>query len=425
MSEAAPPVNSRSFEIQESWIHYANVLEDFDEYDRSKSSPLGASLGSKRRNSLQKQQEARQMTPKSAESKALTPRTSKLKTIRSKSTPRTTKYDGSKTTKRDNGKSTALASPMSDKSKNVGAVNEALAAENKRLKRRLVAKGNDAKECVDEVETDVVKLNRKIKMLEIKCKEEKAQTMQMSKHVEAHHTEIAGLRRELTNSLDQVDTLTRDRESDRDRILKLTEELEGWRQGDGSPSVKELESELRQRNNELEVVLELLEAKVQKIIELEIQLHETNEKLRMARYTSTERSGYDEPQSTSSLWAELRESKAECKKLKRHNLMLMLLFEEQEDSRNGDGGDLDSVFQQVASDYFGFSSKLGFVSKAREEGLDWSVRTDACQKTPSVDLSPVSVIPPMNNFPAVESSSSSFADELFLKGGEQKFIDAN
>jgi hypothetical protein len=163
------------------------------------------------------------------------------------------------------------------------------------------------------------------------------------------------------------------------------------------------------------MVLELLEAKVQRIVELEIQLQNTKEKLRMAQYTSAEHSGYDEPQSTDSLWVELRESKAECKKLKRQNLMLRLLFEEQEDNRNRDRGDLDSVFQQVASDYFGFSSKFGSVLKAREEELDSSVRTDACQKIPSVDLSPVSVIPSLKNFPAIESSSSSFADELFLK----------
>lgn len=354
------------------------------------------------------------MTLKSAESKALSPRTNKGKTIRSKSTPRTTKYSGSKTKRRDNSKSTALTSSMSDESKNITMINEALALENKRLKQMLVAKGKEKKENA-EVETDVVNLHRKIKLLKIKCKEEKGQTTRMGKHVEAHHTEIAGLRRELTKALDQVDTLERDQGSDRDQILRLTVELEGWRQSGGSPRAKELESELRRRNNELEMVLELLEAKVQRIVELEIQLQNTKEKLRMAQYTSAEHSGYDEPQSTDSLWVELRESKAECKKLKRQNLMLRLLFEEQEDNRNRDRGDLDSVFQQVASDYFGFSSKFGSVLKAREEELDSSVRTDACQKIPSVDLSPVSVIPSLKNFPAIESSSSSFADELFLK----------
>jgi chromosome segregation ATPase len=243
---------------------------------------------------VQKQQENRHMTLKSAEPRALSTCTGKHKTMRSKSTPRTTKYDGSKTTKRDNSRSTALTSSISQESKNFAMVNEALAAENKRLKQRLVAKGKDEKEFA-EVETDVVKLNRKIKMLEMKRKEEKGQTMKMSKHVEAH---LAGLRRELAKALDHVDTLERDQESDTDQILKLTEELERWRQSDGSPRAKELESELRRRNNELEMVLEFLEAKVQKIIELEIQLHNTKEKLRMAQYTSAKCSGYDEPQST-------------------------------------------------------------------------------------------------------------------------------
>jgi hypothetical protein len=240
-------------------------------------------------------------------------------------------------------------------------------------------------------------------------------SMQMSKHVEAHHVEIVGLRRELVKALNRAEALERDRESDMHRILKLTDELEEWRQGDGSPSLTELKSELRQRNSELEVTLELLESKVNKIMELEIQLSETEDKLRMAQYSNAGRTGNEDPQIMSSMLAELRESKAECKKLKRQNIMLMLLFEEQEDNRNRDRGDLDSVFQQVASDYFGFSSKFGSGLKAREEELDSSVRTDACQKIPSVDLSPVSVIPSLKNFPAIESSSSSFADELFLK----------
>jgi hypothetical protein len=103
--------------------------------------------------------------------------------------------------------------------------------------------------------------------------------------------------------------------------------------------------------------------------------------------------------------------------------MLRLLFEEQEDNRDRDGGDLDCLFQQVASDYFGCSSTLGFALKAREEGLHSSVRTDARQKIPSVDLSPVSVIPSLNNFPAIEPSSSSFADELFLEEIERLELD--
>jgi hypothetical protein len=72
-------------------------------------------------------------------------------------------------------------------------------------------------------------------------------------------------------------------------------------------------------------------------------------------------------------------------------MMLRLLFDEQEDNCKGDGGDLDSISQKVASN-FGFASNIGFVLKGRREaGLDLSVQTDAC-RVPSIENnSPVSV----------------------------------
>lgn len=435
----------------DDWIYYGNILEEFDKYDRSKSSSLASKRGS-----LLHNQKARLISPDSVESKALSPRTTKQKIMRSKSTkhdimkapivlpvsvkseelsPRNSKlktipnqstnYGSSRSTRQS--KSTAVTSSLSDESpgaKSAGAINEALAAENRRLKKVLkemekqIGKdgGKDAKKSSDEVGTDVMKFNRKIKKLETKCKDERMKTMQMSKHVEAHHAEIVGLRRELAKALNQVEALERDRESDMHRVLNLTDELEEWRQGDGSPSLKELKSELRQRNNELEATLELLESKVHKIVELEIQLRETNDKLRMPQHANAGRIGNEDPQSISSMSAELRESKAECKKLKRQNMMLRLLFQEQEDNRKGHGGDLDSVSQKVASN-FGFASNLGFVLKGRREaGLDLSARTDAC-RVPSVEKnSPVSVIPSLDNFLSIHSSSSLVADDLFLEG---------
>jgi hypothetical protein len=349
-------------------------------------------------------------------------------TMRSKST----NHDGSRSTRKS--KSTAVTSSLSDESpvaENAGAISEALAAENRRLKRMLkemekqIGKdgGKEEKESSDEVETDVIKLNHKIKSLKTKCKDERMKSMQMSKHVEAHHVEIVGLRRELVKALNRAEALERDRESDMHRILKLTDELEEWRQGDGSPSLTELKSELRQRNSELEVTLELLESKVNKIMELEIQLSETEDKLRMAQYSNAGRTGNEDPQIMSSMLAELRESKAECKKLKRQNIMLMLLFEEQEDNRKGDGEDLDSVSLKVASN-FGSTSNLGFVLKERREaGLDLSARTDAC-RAPSVEInSPVSVIPPLDDFLSRGSLSSLVADDLFLKEIERLGLD--
>jgi rubrerythrin len=109
----------------------------------------------------------------------------------------------SKSTNRHNSSSTrkseftGVTGSLSDESpgaKSAEVINEALAAENRLLKRMLEEMekpidkdgGNYAKESSDEVETDVVKLNQKVKTLETMCKDERMKTMQMSKHLEAH-----------------------------------------------------------------------------------------------------------------------------------------------------------------------------------------------------------------------------------------------
>lgn len=412
--------------------HYRSILQDFHKYDHSKNSTFVAMEcpGSSFENE------------KDASTESLTPPSS-LGEVEG-SSPKNTADEGMANVPTCTNsavipkltRTTNVRSSLTDESRATHSytkkINVSLISENRRLKRMLRAMErkipkdstdpidsnknkpiDDAmksKEAAERVDQDVTKLNRKVKSLKFKCRDERAKSLQMEKSLEVHQHEIEGLRMELGKALDQVDSLERDRESDQLHLTMLTNELDGWRQGDKSPSETRLEQALRERNDELESTLELLESKVAKILELETKLQIANQTLRVSQDANILLSNGDGNQSffsvsTSIKSVDLRESQAECRKLKSENLLLKLLFEELYATRKDDDGDLDSVFQKVA--------ELGIISEAQEDVGIWSGLSsiDDGQFVPY--QSPTSVVYSISDLPS--ASTSVEAEDLFQK----------
>ena len=386
---------------------YSEILNEFNSFDRTKSLPVVP-----RKERLLRASKVCVMSPRTSEAtnapggtETCAPGNSK-KSIRSKSTTVTT----------------SLSTDLEDSSisKHTKAtkeeINNDLAHENKRLKRMLRAmerqiSNESARSATNshsaKSDTDIMELRKKTKELKIQCKEEKRKSLQLGKHLDAHQFEIEGLQRELAKSLDKIDEMEKDQASERAQLLKLTNELEEWRKRDAkTPAVKRLESELRQRNDELEMTLEMLESKVQRILHLENELRVSKRQLQKLHDFGSVHSGSLEG-SLSSI--DLQESRAECRRLRRQNLMLKFLFEELEVSRTPEERQsLDDLFQKVA-----LECDDGPVS-LKEEAVHVSFETNqACQWAIPENLSPVSKCPSVDG-PSNDASSAR-AEALFQK----------
>ena len=268
------------------------------------------------------------------------------------------------------------------------------------MERKSPAKDGDgsAKKSIKS-DTDISKLTEKAKSLKLQYKDDKRKSMQASKNLEACSMEIEALQRELAQALDTIDSLEKDQASDRNQLLKLTNELEQWRKNGGkTPAVKRLESKLRQRNDELEETLGLLESKVQRIVQLENELHVVKRKLQDYHQLSQHGSFEERQGSLSSM--DLQESQAECRRLRRQNMMLKLLFEELEERRTNDKRDaLDLMFQKVATELDGSLS-------AKNEGVNISSDTDQGQCPTPENCSPVRECPSPIDDPSTDASSA-------------------
>lgn len=241
-----------------------------------------------------------------------------------------------------------------------GSIDEILARENRRLKeallemeRQLSVSRIDEEHC-DEDESDTHKLNRRIKSLKSKRKEEKAKLLQMEKKVKTGSVEIDGLQRELSSSLDTIDEMKKARAADKAQIAKLNKQLRDSHLVNRSGKEEKLETDLLQRDAELEKTQRVLKSKEERIMELQAELKYTKSQLdgsEMRSRSQQSSKGLDESHrgGSSVSSAQLRQIQAECRHLKRENKMLKLLVEELRESSGQNNGedDLESVLEKI------------------------------------------------------------------------------
>jgi hypothetical protein len=388
------------------------ILKDFNAFDRTNRSPI-----SPRKSLLRATDQSDAVSlglPKTSPGN-LPHHRHRKKSVRSKSTTVT----GSLSTEPEE----SPASASTGSPKYVEEINKQLENENKRLKRMLRANtarhtsrqsGGSARK--NQSEKSIEKLSEKAKTFKHQYKEERRNSMRMGKDLEAHHNEIEKLQFELAKALDTIDDLEKDQALDRAQLLKLTNELEEWRKKDAkTPTVKRLESEMRQRNDELDVTLEMLERKVERVVHLENELQKTKHRLRQYQKLDNEQdysldgshNSYALPGSLSALsLMDHEELKAECKRLKRQNLTLKFLFEDLDKGRTIDEQEgLDALFQRVAFELSEFVA-------SEEEGFNVSSQTDQGQ-CPTPGLSPSRNCSSVDD-PSTDASSAR-AEALFQK----------
>lgn len=394
---------------QEPEERYSEILNNFNSFDR-KSNPITPRKAHGRSSRTDKSQV---MTPRplglTKNPRSNCERESK-KSVRSKSTTVT----GSLTTDPED-------SPVPQGGESPESANKRLEHENRRLKRLLRAKERQsskdgtAKHKIHKdsrSESDVIKLTEKAKALKLQFKDERRKSMQMNKNLEAHHVEIEGLQRELAKALDTVDNLEKDQAIDRAQLLKLTNEVEEWRKKDAkTPVVKRLEATLMERNDELEMTLEMLETKVERIVLLENELRATKRRLHEMHQMDIEQTSTSQGSESS---MDLHETRAECRRLKRQNMMLRLLFEELEESRTVDEVEsIDSLFQKIASELGSPVPSTG--TGLDEDGHGGNFPSQAAgDDFPSPDCSPVGNCPSIPDDPSTDASSAR-AEALFQK----------
>lgn len=392
---------------------FSEILNNFQTFDRSKSSPI--------------------TTPRKIHSKSLS-RTHKAKGLELSKTVPAGHHSHDQSKKSIRTKSTAVTdslstdvgdSPTSNETETTEETNKRLETENKRLKRLLRARerhsskdGSTAR--THKSESDIIKLTEKAKSFKHQFKDERRKSMRMTKHLEAHTVEIEGLQRELTKSLDTIDALEKDSTTDRAQLLKLTNELEEWRKKDAkTPAVKRLESELRQRNDELELTLEMLEAKVERIVLLENELRATKRRLHEVQQMEIGQTGSLQG-SLSSL--DLEESRAECRRLQRQNTMLKLLFEEINERRASadEAESIDSLLHRVALEIGGSASapEAGGVPNGACTQDDFA-KDSPGNPFSTPDCSPVRDYPSPDDDPSASEpstdASSARAEKLFQR----------
>lgn len=198
------------------------------------------------------------------------------------------------------------------------------------------------------------RLKGKIQSLKAKRRDEKIRCMQLQKSVETHSAEIEGLQRELNRSLNDLDQLHKDRIQDKSQLAKLGKQLGEAahrlkqlvaRESGQEKQINSLEEVVQKQNQELEVTLNLLQSKVERIIQLEYELD-----LRKGNAQD----GFDAMmrQTTHVSEKDIKDSQDEIKKLRRQNMMLKLLVEELEEhhKREDNESDIDSVFLKFPQD---------------------------------------------------------------------------
>ena len=227
-------------------------------------------------------------------------------------------------------------------------------------------------------EESVSRLKGKIRSLKAKRRLEKLTLMQMEKNVKTHASEIESLQRELNRTVTELEKADKDRQDDKHKISMLTKQLseaEHRNKHDNADQIAKLKSDLQKRDSELEVSLELLQSKVERIIQLEYDVETGKEKL-----LKTERRMEDivkgsasqrEPITNSFQSMELISAEAEIKSLRRQNMMLKLVVEELQEARKRRSDsdiDIDSVFLKLPLDV---QQEITFLSWPRRSELCW------------------------------------------------------
>mmetsp|Transcript_13199 Transcript_13199/g.20501 ORF Transcript_13199/g.20501 Transcript_13199/m.20501 type:complete len:297 (-) Transcript_13199:225-1115(-) len=140
-------------------------------------------------------------------------------------------------------------------------------------------------ECKEEeemAEETVAKLKEKIRAMKSKRKREKINTLRMEKKLDAYGDEIRGLQYELDRTLAIVEKMKKERADNNKQIQKLKKQLlEAKDQHRTSPyddTIENIRSDLQKRDSEVEATLELLQSKVERIIELEYQVEKYRNK---------------------------------------------------------------------------------------------------------------------------------------------------
>jgi len=207
-----------------------------------------------------------------------------------------------------------------------------------------------------EHEESVSRLKGKIRYLKTKRKHEKLSLMQMQKTVDAHAMEIEGLQKELHRTVTDLEKAQKERLSDKSKMSflgrQLTEVEEQLHHRADSEVVAQLKSDLSKRDGELEVTLELLQGKVERIIQLEYDVEKNKDQLVKAerRVEDLIKNGANGGNTTSFQSMELISADAEIKSLRRQNMMLKLVVEELQEARRRRSDsdiDIDSVFLRL------------------------------------------------------------------------------
>lgn len=247
--------------------------------------------------------------------------------------------------------------------------NRALVSENRRLqelvedfeKRLLLASGGSQTTATDGEggggggDHSVSKLKAKIKSLKNKRKADKVEILSAKKSVDTHTTEIGTLQRELGKSLQQKDRLESDLKDAQRQLGRMDRQLQQRDQEiydlRSDTKLSQLEEDLQKRDGELEVTLELLQSKVERIIQLEYEVQQTKDQL---QYSNTNNGDNDHHLPTfNHASVELMKVDAECKSLRRQNMMLKLVVEELQEAhknRSESDIDIDSVFMKLPKD---------------------------------------------------------------------------
>jgi chromosome segregation ATPase len=233
--------------------------------------------------------------------------------------------------------------------------NTSLHSENTKEGGRTTGDEDDEFDC----DESISKLKGKIKSLKSKRKQEKLALLQLEKTVKAHSSEIESLQKELHRAVTEIETLESQRQQDKQKIMSLTAQISDTSHGvrtDMKDRVGKLKADLSKRDKELEVTLELLQSKVERIIQLECEAELGKEKLAKAERRLEEilKGSPGDVTSTSFQSIEVMAAEAEIKSLKRQNMMLKLVVEELQEAkkrRSDSDIDIDSVFQKLPAEF--------------------------------------------------------------------------
>lgn len=228
----------------------------------------------------------------------------------------------------------------------------------------------------DEGGSVVATLKGKIKSLKTKRRQEKLTIMQMQKNVEAHEMEIEGLQRELNRTVTELERVQKLRAEDKTRTIRLNKQVvdvtrqlqeSSLREEEASQRVERLEAELQKRDGELEVTLELLQSKVERILQLERELEMKKEGLAtLEKQIGLLRQRWGQ-QVAANASIDFLQVQEECKMLRRHNLVLKLVVEELQEARRqrrDSDIDIDSVFMKLPKEIQGDATVMSIARSA-------------------------------------------------------------